>query len=82
LKRRRIFGRFRRLSESGNQEDDAEIMVDNEDSIEPKILSDEELLHKYWKLVVSAAKITNESKLVQNRASDCLKNATYRRHHF
>ena len=41
-----FLGRFRRLSEDelqGNNE---------ENSMEPKILSDEELLHKYWKHVV------------------------------
>ena len=39
-------GNFRRLSEGDELEDE-------NDFIEPKIISEEELLHKYWKLVVS-----------------------------
>ncbi len=40
------------MSENPGGQDDSEVMEDNEDSIEPRLLSEEELLHKYWKLVV------------------------------
>jgi len=49
--RKRFFGNFRRLSENEIGEEDGSNSIDEENSIEPKILSDEELLHKYWKLV-------------------------------
>ena len=39
---------FRRLSEGENDDFD-----EDNSSIDPKIISDEELLHTYWKLVVS-----------------------------
>ena len=44
--RKRFMGRFRKLSED---EDDQEIP----EKTEPKMMSEAELLHKYWKLVVS-----------------------------
>ena len=50
--RKRFFSNFRRLSENELGEDDSS-SINEENSIEPKILTDEELLHKYWKLVVS-----------------------------
>lgn len=46
--RKRFLGRFRRLSD----EHDDDSVHSSEDSLEPKTISDEELLHKYWKLVV------------------------------
>jgi hypothetical protein len=51
--RKRFFGNFRRLSETEAGDDDNS-SINEENSIEPKILSDEELLHKYWKLVVGS----------------------------
>jgi len=48
--RKRFFGNFQRLSETEAGDDDNS-SINEENSIEPKILSDEELLHKYWKLV-------------------------------
>jgi len=48
--RKRFFSNFRRLSENELGEDDSS-SINEENSIEPKILTDEELLHKYWKLV-------------------------------
>ena len=50
--RKRFFGNFRRLSENEVGEDDNS-SINEENSFEPKLLSEEELLHKYWKLVVS-----------------------------
>ena len=44
--RKRFMGRFRKLSED---EDDQE----TPEKTEPKMMSEAELLHKYWKLVVS-----------------------------
>jgi len=49
--RKRFFGSFRRLSEENEGAEDDNSSINEENSIEPKILSDEELLHKYWKLV-------------------------------
>ena len=45
--RQRFMGRFRKLSEEND--DDGKVL---EQSSEPKLMSDAELLHKYWKLVV------------------------------
>ena len=47
--RKRFFSRFRRLSEDTP---DVDHFNEEETTIDPKMLSDEELLHKYWKLVV------------------------------
>ena len=58
--RKRFFGNFQRLSETEAGDDDNS-SINEENSIEPKILSDEELLHKYWKLVVSSLLITLKS---------------------
>ena len=52
--RKRFFGNFQRLSETTEGGEDDNSSINEENSIEPKILSDEELLHKYWKLVVSS----------------------------
>jgi len=49
--RKRFFGNFQRLSETTEGGEDDNSSINEENSIEPKILSDEELLHKYWKLV-------------------------------
>ena len=50
FQRSSVFGRFRRLSESvdGRYESDER----DEDSMEPHILSEEEIMHKYWKISV------------------------------
>lgn len=50
--RKRFFGKFRRLSDEQNEELPQE-------EFEPKLLSDEELLHKYWKLVNSTRLTSN-----------------------
>ena len=60
--RKRFFGNFQRLSETQTEAgEDDHSSINEENSIEPKILSDEELLHKYWKLVVSSLLITKDT---------------------
>ena len=47
--RKRFMGRFRKLSEDQDDLEDSS----QEATVEPKMMSEAELLHKYWKLVVS-----------------------------
>ena len=47
--RRTVFGRFRRLHDRLEDED---LDQDEDDSTEPYILTDEEILYKHWKLSV------------------------------
>ena len=53
LQRPSVFKRFYRLSESldGRLESDDEIEEDN--VIDPHIMSEEEIMHQYWKISVS-----------------------------
>lgn len=46
--RKRFLSRFRRLSDDENES----VNDSSEDSLELKTITDDELLHKYWKLVV------------------------------
>ena len=41
------FSRFRRLSDEVKEDDD------EEEDFEPHVMSTDEIMHKYWKLVVS-----------------------------
>ena len=62
--RKRFFGNFQRLSETTEAGEDDNSSINEENSIEPKILSDEELLHKYWKLVVSSLKTVQDCNFI------------------
>ena len=47
-----VFGRFQRLSESFDGANDANGNVE-EDPIEPHVMPEEEIMHKYWKIAVT-----------------------------
>ena len=48
--KRRLFSSFRQLSEEDEPDDPGDVVED--DDYVPKLLSDDELLHKYWRHVV------------------------------
>ena len=63
--RKRFMGRFRKLSEDQDDLEDSS----QEATVEPKMMSEAELLHKYWKLVVSLP-ILKVSVLKKNEGHD------------
>ena len=47
-----VLGRFQRLSESFDSGNDTN-SISAEDPIEPHVMPEEEIMHKYWKISVS-----------------------------
>ena len=47
-----VFGRFHRLSETLDGKYDLDNTLEEETSIEPHVMTEEEIMHKYWKIAV------------------------------
>ena len=47
-----VFGRFHRLSETLDGKYDLDDTLEEESSIEPHVMTEEEIMHKYWKIAV------------------------------
>ena len=47
-----VFGRFHRLSETLDGKYELDDTLEEESSIEPHVMNEEEIMHKYWKIAV------------------------------
>ena len=48
-----VFGRFHRLSETLDGKYELDDTLEEESSIEPHVMNEEEIMHKYWKIAVT-----------------------------
>ena len=58
-----VFGRFHRLSETLDGGNDVN-EISEEATYEPHVMSEEEIMHKYWKIAVSSQYILTYINLV------------------
>ena len=57
-----VLGRFQRLSESIDGGNDVNSKAE-EDPIEPHVMPEEEIMHKYWKIAVILLRRSNRASL-------------------